>query len=145
MKITLDKIDISGNLNNFAQYLEKTDRIILSAKFGDGKTYLLNKLRNDAVMKDEYEFFTIYPVNYSVAKNEDVFEYIKRDFIVQFYEKKLLEKIDLNALFGSEFTFDDLTSVVSFLLSLVPLGELCNEGYSKFLEIKKNMMRRSTS
>ena len=39
MKIILDKIDISGNLKNFAQYLEKTDRIILSAKFGDGKTY----------------------------------------------------------------------------------------------------------
>lgn len=137
MKITLDSINISGKLKDFAQYLETTDRIILSAKFGDGKTYLLDKLRNDAVMKDKYEFFTIYPVNYSVAKNEDVFEYIKRDIIVQFYEKKLLEKIDLNALFGSEFTFDDLTSVVSFLLSLVPLGELCNEGYNKFLEIKK--------
>ena len=107
MKITLDKIDISGNLNNFAQYLEKTDRIILSAKFGDGKTYLLNKLRNDAVMKDEYEFFTIYPVNYSVAKNEDVFEYIKRDIIVQLHERKLLENIDLNALFGSVFTFKE--------------------------------------
>ena len=38
MKIILDKIDISGNLNKFAQYLETTDRIILSAKFGDGKT-----------------------------------------------------------------------------------------------------------
>lgn len=137
MKITLDKIDISGNLNNFAQYLEKTDRIILSAKFGDGKTYLLNKLRNDAVMKDEYEFFTIYPVNYSVAKNEDVFEYIKRDIIVQFYEKKLLEKIDLNALFGSEFTFDDLTSVLSFLLSCVPTGEFYNNVFKKFLEKKE--------
>ena len=137
MKITLDKIDISGNLNNFAQYLEKTDRIILSAKFGDGKTYLLNKLRNDAVMKDEYEFFTIYPVNYSVAKNEDVFEYIKRDIIVQFYEKKLLEKIDLNALFGSEFTFNDLTSVVSFLLSCVPTGEFYNNVFKKFLEKKE--------
>ena len=137
MKIILDKIDISGNLKNFAQYLEKTDRIILSAKFGDGKTYLLNELRKDEAMQDKYEFFTIYPVNYSVAKNEDVFEYIKRDIIVQFYEKKLLEKIDLNALFGSEFTLNDLTSVVPFLLSLVPLGELCNEGYSKFLEIKK--------
>ena len=137
MKITLDKIDISGNLKNFAQYLEKTDRIILSAKFGDGKTYLLNKLRNDAVMKDEYEFFTIYPVNYSVAKNEDVFEYIKRDIIVQFYEKKLLEKIDLNALFGSEFTFDDLTSVVSFLLSCVPTGEFYNNVFKKFLEKKE--------
>lgn len=137
MKITLDKIDISGNLNNFAQYLEKTDRIILSAKFGDGKTYLLNKLRNDAVMKDEYEFFTIYPVNYSVAKNEDVFEYIKRDIIVQFYEKKLLEKIDLNALFGFEFTFNDLTSVVSFLLSCVPTGEFYNNVFKKFLEKKE--------
>ena len=137
MKIILDKIDISGNLNNFAQYLEKTDRIILSAKFGDGKTYLLNKLRNDEAMKDKYEFFTIYPVNYSVAKNEDVFEYIKRDIIVQFYEKKLLEKIDLNALFGSEFTFDDLTSVVSFLLSCVPTGEFYNNVFKKFLEKKE--------
>lgn len=137
MKITLDSVNISGKLNDFAQYLETTDRIILSAKFGDGKTYLLNKLRNDAVMKDEYEFFTIYPVNYSVAKNEDVFEYIKRDIIVQFYEKKLLEKIDLNALFGSEFTFDDLTSVVSFLLSCVPTGEFYNNVFKKFLEKKE--------
>ena len=137
MKITLEKIDISGNLNNFAQYLEKTDRIILSAKFGDGKTYLLNELRNDEAMKDKYEFFTICPVNYSVAKNEDVFEYIKRDIIVQFYEKKLLKKIDLNALFGSEFTFDDLTSVVSFLLSCVPIGEFYNNVFKKFLEKKE--------
>ena len=137
MKIILDKIDISGNLKNFAQYLEKTDRIILSAKFGDGKTYLLNELRKDEAMQDKYEFFTIYPVNYSVAKNEDVFEYIKRDIIVQLHKKKLFENIDLNTLFGSVFTLNDLTSVVPFLLSLVPLGELCNEGYSKFLEIKK--------
>ena len=136
MKITLDKIDISGNLNNFAQYLEKTDRIILSAKFGDGKTYLLNELRKDEAMKDKYEFFTIYPVNYSVAKNEDVFEYIKRDIIVQLHKKKLLENIDLNALFASVFTSDDFTSVVSFLLSFVPMGEFYNKVYHKFLEIK---------
>ena len=136
MKITLDSVNISGKLNDFAQYLETTDRIILSAKFGDGKTYLLNKLRNDEAMKDKYEFFTIYPVNYSVAKNEDVFEYIKRDIIVQLHERKLLENIDLNALFGSVFTFDDLTSVVSFLLSFVPMGEFYNKVYHKFLEIK---------
>lgn len=109
----------------------------MSAKFGDGKTYLLNELRKDEAMQDKYEFFTIYPVNYSVAKNEDVFEYIKRDIIVQLHERKLLENIDLNALFGSIFTLADLTSVVPFLLSLIPLGELCNEGYNKFLEIKK--------
>ena len=137
MKITLDSINISGKLNDFAQYLETTDRIILSAKFGDGKTYLLNELRKNEAMQDKYEFFTIYPVNYSVAKNEDVFEYIKRDIIVQLHERKLLENIDLNALFGSVFTFDDLTSVVSFLLSFVPMGKFYDKVYNKFLEIKK--------
>ena len=75
--------------------------------------------------------------NYSVAKNEDVFEYIKRDIIVQLHERKLLENIDLNALFGSVFTFDDLTSVVSFLLSFVPMGKFYDKVYNKFLEIKK--------
>lgn len=137
MKITLDSVNISGKLNDFAQYLETTDRIILSAKFGDGKTYLLNELRKDEAMQNKYEFFTIYPVNYSVAKNEDVFEYIKRDIIVQLHKRKLLENIDLNALFGSVFTFDDLTSVVSFLLSFVPMGKFYNKVYNRFLEIKK--------
>lgn len=62
---------------------------------------------------------------------------IKRDIIVQLHERKLLENIDLNALFGSVFTFDDLTSVVSFLLSFVPMGKFYNKVYNKFLEIKK--------
>ena len=136
MKITLDSVNISGKLNDFAQYLETTDRIILSAKFGDGKTYLLNELRKDEAMQNKYEFFTIYPVNYSVAKNEDVFEYIKRDIIVQLHERKLLENIDLNALFASVLISDDFTSVVSFLLSFVPMGKFYNKVYNKFLEIK---------
>ena len=136
MKITLGSIKISDKLNDFSQYLETTDRIILSAKFGDGKTYLLNELRKDEAIQDKYEFFTIYPVNYSVAKNEDVFEYIKRDIIVQLHKKKLLEKIDLNALFASVLTSDDFTSVVSFLLSFVPMGVFYNKVYHKFLEIK---------
>ena len=136
MKITLDSVNISGKLNDFSQYLETTDRIILSAKFGDGKTYLLNELRKDEAMQNKYEFFPIYPVIYSVAKNEDVFEYIKRDIIVQLHERKLLENIDLNALFASVLTSDDFTSVVSFLLSFVPMGEFYNKVYHKFLEIK---------
>lgn len=142
MKITLDSVNISGKLNDFAQYLETTDRIILSAKFGDGKTYLLNKLRNDEAMKDKYEFFTIYPVNYSVAKNEDVFEYIKRDIIVQLHKRKLLENIDIEALFDSVFSFEDLASVVSFLLSFVPMGEFYKNVFKKFLEKKKKYEKK---
>ena len=39
MKITLDKIDISGNLNNFAQYLEKTDRADSTCKCTTPQSY----------------------------------------------------------------------------------------------------------
>ena len=58
MKIEIDNIDISDKITDFTQYLQTTDRIILSAKFGDGKTFLLNELRNN--LKEEYEFFTIF-------------------------------------------------------------------------------------
>ena len=37
---TLD-IDVSEKVKDFVQYLDSTDRIILSARFGDGKTHLL--------------------------------------------------------------------------------------------------------
>ena len=120
MKIEIDNIDVSDKITDFTQYLQTTDRIILSAKFGDGKTFLLNELRSN--LKEEYEFFTIYPINYSVAKNDDVFEYIKRDIIIQLQERGFLDNIDMEALFDSIFCFEDLVSVVSFLLSFVPMG-----------------------
>lgn len=135
MRIEINTIDISDKIKDFAQYLQTTDRIVLSAKFGDGKTYLLNELRNN--LKEEYEFFTIYPVNYSVAKNEDVFEYIKRDIIMQLQERGFLDNIDMEALFDSIFCFEDLASVVSFLLSFVPMGEFYNRIFNKFCEKKK--------
>ena len=34
MKIEIDNIDISDKITDFTQYLQTTDRIILSAKFG---------------------------------------------------------------------------------------------------------------
>lgn len=135
MKIEINDIDISDKIKDFAQYLQTTDRIILSAKFGDGKTFLLNELRRN--LKEEYEFFTIYPINYSVAKNEDVFEYIKRDIIIQLQERGFLDNIDMEALFDSIFCFEDLVSVVSFLLSFVPMGEFYNRIFNKFCEKKK--------
>lgn len=135
MKIEIDNIDISDKITDFTQYLQTTDRIILSAKFGDGKTFLLNELRSN--LKEEYEFFTIYPINYSVAKNDDVFEYIKRDIIIQLQERGFLDNIDMEALFDSIFCFEDLASIVSFLLSFIPMGAFYDKVFKKFCEIKK--------
>ena len=138
---TLD-IDVSEKVKDFIQYLDSTDRIILSARFGDGKTHLLNALRNDVTANKEYEFFTIYPVNYSVAPNEDVFEYIKRDIIVQLNERGLLNNIDLEAIFDSLINFEDVASVISFLLSLLPGGPLYDNAFKIFRKIRKNYKKK---
>ena len=137
MKIDIKDIDLQNEIRDFSQYLETTDRIILSAKFGDGKTYFLDKLTNNEKLKEEYLFFTIYPVNYSVSKNEDIFEYIKRDIILQLNKNGLLDEIDLNALFDSTFNISDFESLVSFLLSFVPGGEFYNKVFKKFCDKKK--------
>ena len=134
MRIELHDIDLKEKVKDFTQYLETTDRIILSAKFGDGKTFFLNQLRNNTELNEEYKFFTIYPVNYSVSKNEDVFEYIKRDIILQLNKEGLLDKVDINALFDSIFDFSDLQTLVSFLLSFIPGGGFYEKVFAKFCE-----------
>ena len=134
MRIELHNIDLKEKIKDFFQYLETTDRIILSAKFGDGKSFFLNQLRMDTELNEEYKFFTIYPVNYSVSKNEDVFEYIKRDIILQLNNEGLLDKVDINALFDSIIDFSDLQTLVSFLLSFIPGGSFYEKVYAKFCE-----------
>ena len=123
MQIGTLNIDVSEKVKDFVQYLDSTDRIILSARFGDGKTHLLNALRNDETANKEYEFFTIYPVNYSVAPNEDVFEYIKRDIIVQLNNQGLLNDIDLESILGPIWSSKDIESILSLLCTIIPRGE----------------------
>ena len=123
MQIGTLNIDVSEKVKDFVQYLDSTDRIILSARFGDGKTHLLNALRNDETANKEYEFFTIYPVNYSVAPNEDVFEYIKRDIIVQLNERGLLNNIDLESVLGTIWSSKDIEPILSLLCTTIPYGK----------------------
>ena len=138
MKLQHKKYEVSHKTEEFAQYLISSDRIILSAKFGDGKTYFLNELTKDERLSEKYEFFTVYPVNYSVATNEDVFEYIKRDIILQMHERDELNKIDIDALFEAVKSFVDISSVVSFLLSFIPNGELYNTIFERFKKAKES-------
>ena len=146
MKIELHDINLKEQIKDFSQYLATTDRIILSAKFGDGKTYFLNQLRKSKELEEKYKFITIYPVNYSVAKNEDVFEYIKRDIILQLNKNGLLDNIDINALFDSIFDFSDLQAIVSFLLSFIPVGNFYDKVFSKFCEkVKQYEEKKHTS
>ena len=60
--------------------LDSNERILVSSPFGSGKsTFLSNFFDN----RENYILLKCYPVNYSVATNEDVFELIKYDLLAE--------------------------------------------------------------
>ncbi len=74
-------IPIDKEVDEFNTYLQSMERVILSARYGDGKSTFLGQFSEK--FKEQYIFFTIYPLNYQVAENKDIFEYIKRDLLLQ--------------------------------------------------------------
>lgn len=56
-------------------------RIILSGRFGAGKTTFIKRFFHTRTEK--YFHIHLYPVNYSVASNEDIFELIKYDILYE--------------------------------------------------------------
>ncbi len=74
-------ISTDSYLLDFKKYLDNNHRSILSARFGDGKSFFLSQFIQQ--YKDDYLFIPIYPVNYQVADNKDIFEYIKRDILIR--------------------------------------------------------------
>lgn len=65
----------------FSEHLElpENERIIFSGRFGIGKSTFLNHYFEKE--KDQYNVIHLYPVNYSVLQNEDIFTYLKYDIL----------------------------------------------------------------
>ena len=133
----MKEIPIDREIEEFKIHLEDNPRVIFSAKFGDGKTYFLNRFIKK--LSDEgYYFIQLCPVNYSVAKNEDIFEYIKRDILMSLAKDDMLGEVDFEAIADSIFTRENLREVISFLLSFVPAGGFYDKLISKAESFKKS-------
>lgn len=80
-------------MQRFEDHLLSHDRVVLSAKFGDGKTFFLNKFKEKCMMDAEspFEFITLYPVNYQVLGNKDIFELIKHDLLLQILQAGIID------------------------------------------------------
>ena len=61
---------------------------------------------------------------------------------MQLNNQGLLNNIDLEAIFGSFIDFEDIASVVSFILSLVPGGVVYNKFFNQFCKIKKRYKQK---
>lgn len=117
--------EIFGEVGNFfLEHLELTDndRVLFSGMFGIGKTTFLNHFFEQTEIKKKYNIFHLYPVNYSVLSNDDIFKYIKYDILYQMLERKLLQnKSNLDFLNDEpSFVRNNLGNITSLLLLLIP-------------------------
>lgn len=83
-----DYIPIDNSIRSFGAHLKSHPRTILSAGFGEGKTFFLHQCKKAL---SDCVFLTLYPVNYQVAANEDIFDLIKRDLLFQLFVNDILE------------------------------------------------------
>lgn len=116
------EIPVNQEIRQFGRHLKANERTILSARFGDGKSYFLDKIRSDKGLAKKYKFLTIYPINYQVSDNKDVFELLKRDVLLQLILNEMiddsvkLEEIDIL----SWFIYHNRGSVLTDLLTSLP-------------------------
>ncbi len=77
----------------FGNHLElpSNNRILFSGRYGTGKTTFLKWYFSDSEQAKKYNHIHLFPINYSVATNEDIFKYIKMDILIY-----LLEHAEIN-------------------------------------------------
>jgi hypothetical protein len=117
--------------------LENNHRIIFSGGFGTGKTYFLDRFFKD---HPNYDAIHIYPVNYSVASNEDIFELIKYDIFFNLLEKGLdFEKVEIDkGTFLPFFLNNHATEIIPFLLGVIPkVGASLKDIANGLIELNK--------
>jgi hypothetical protein len=137
------EIDISAPKKEFEAHLDLLDnkRILFSAPFGTGKTYFLKNFFN----QDKYEYIHLFPVNYSVATNEDIFELIKFDLLFELLKRDLdydsyeFSKLLTLQLFLSNNSFDIIKTTAENISkvgkNIIPILEpilKLNEKFKKF-------------
>ncbi len=117
----MELIPIDRELKDFKKYLDSNDRCIFSARFGDGKSYFLSKFMKKH--QKQYLFIPIYPVNYQVAENKDIFEYIKRDILIRILASGEVDIDDTtisNSIYLYYYLPQNKIDVSSDLLNLAP-------------------------
>ncbi len=123
----MDTIDISQNIQDFKQVFENENRIIFSARFGDGKSYFLDKfIKSYDEKKNDYYFITLHPVNYVVEENRDVIEYIKRDILFQLIKDNRIYdfKEGYDKIFDAVCNKESLLKLADFAASIIPVKGL---------------------
>jgi hypothetical protein len=138
-------------INEFRKHLENSinERIIFSGKYGIGKTKFLEDFfsykNQDSVFGSvKYEVYRLFPINYSIASNEDIIRYIKYDIIVEMlnhqtiaFDEIKLELIDTLP----EYAKKNLHKITAALVYMIPkLGKEVVDCFEKFDKLKEEFL-----
>lgn len=135
-----EKIESISQMHRFREFLgeESNNKIIFSARFGTGKSTFINDFfeRN----KDVYQIIKILPVNYSVASNKDIFEYIKYDILLQMLEWQDIERyiIDIPYKLSAQMRFinDPFNTIVEIVKMIPKIGGKAEKAESTITGLK---------
>ena len=147
-------IDISNPFNEFDKHISIpiNEKIIFSAPFGQGKTTFLNEFFRQK--EEDYNIFRVFPINYSVANNTDVFSYIKVDILFQllsFKEEIEFEKLSISLIEAAglslqegisnffEFSFKTLISIGKSVKEVSAMMKPLEGAFDKIKEKKKGI------
>jgi KAP family P-loop domain. len=95
-------IPIDTEISQFLLHLRTHPRTILSAKFGDGKSYFLDKFAKDSAVEEEFKIIKIYPINYQVVGDNDIFTLLKYDVLLQLLVENMVGDQTIHGVFDGQ-------------------------------------------
>lgn len=140
----MENIDITDKLVEFYNHLTEpdVDRTIFSAKFGDGKTVFLRQFVEK--YKYDFDFYTLYPVNYQIAPNDKVMEYIKRDILFQLILKsKITPDIEIpDSILLQWYINNKFDSILQDVISFAPSFVGNNKMLGTVLSVSLGLLKK---
>lgn len=124
-------LSLETEIENFGKYFDNNIRCILSAPFGEGKSFFLNEF--EKTRSTEYDFITLYPTNYQVCENKDIFENIKRDILLALLtlDENILQQFNKSkqdllykAIIGDNLKIADFLPDISVGLFKIPVARI---------------------
>ncbi|MDM1065523.1 hypothetical protein HXZ88_07800 [Myroides odoratimimus] len=138
------KIPNNSIITEFKEHLdlELNQRILFTAPFGAGKSTFIDDFKT--VHKDEYRFIRLYPVNYAISANEDIFELIKFDILFELMahhnEKIALVKEDFDFWLRMSMFMQNKADLMPLFLHIISLHETIGKPVAKFIEVVKPLV-----
>lgn len=135
-------LDIETKFNSHFDNPENRN-ILFSGKFGSGKTTFLRKYFSKSEKK--INCIHLFPVNYTVLENQDIFSYIKHDILTELIANDSFPlKEDYYSFLKSpdQFVCENLDRVVATSMLLIPkIGKQLNQFAKEISQLARDFKK----